>query len=209
MNTLVSTSIKNIIFDFGNVLIEWNPDNFYLTHFNNNHEAMNKFYQETNIQVLNLEMDRGVPFDNIINNLIVKHPEHTIALQHWKKSWHKMLGNNISGSIEILQALHKNNYNLYGLTNWSAETFPYVYYTHDFFHLFEDIVVSGREKVIKPDPKIFEICLTRNNINASQAIFIDDNLDNINAAQRLGIHSIHFSNPQQLQQNLIKLGVKL
>ncbi|MCC2624387.1 MAG: gph 2 [Burkholderiales bacterium] len=201
--------MKNIIFDFGGVLLEWNPDNVYLEYFKNDKHVMNAFYDKTQIKVLNKEFDRGVPFDTILSNLAEKFPRYKEPILLWKQSWHKMLGNKIEGSIQILQKLHDNGYNLYGLTNWSAETFPYAYYTHDFFRLFKDIVVSGRENMIKPEPGIFELCLSRNNLIPEQSVFIDDSLENVLAATEIGMEAIYFRDPNQLQESLVYLGIKL
>ncbi len=201
--------IKNIIFDFGGVLLEWSADYFYLPYFDNNEEDMNKFYAETGIKILNQEIDRGLPFDVALKKLAIQFPHYKDAIMLWKNAWNKMIGNKIEGSINILNTLSKNGYHLYGLTNWSAETFPYVYYTYDFFHLFEDIVVSGREKIIKPSPEIYKLCLGRNNLEAKESVFIDDNLDNVIAANQLGIQGIAFSNANQLKQDLLNLGIQL
>ncbi len=193
---------KHIIFDFGGVLIDWHPDRVYLPYFNNNMDAMKKFYAETNIRILNLEFDRGLPFDHGLKQLAAEFPDYHEPIHLWKTHWHKMIGGTIDGSIKILHALHQQNYLLYGLTNWSAETFPYVYYHYDFFKCFKDIVVSGREKAIKPESKIYEILLQRNNLEAEHCILIDDSIDNISAAKSLGIHGICFSNPLQLAKDL-------
>lgn len=201
--------MKNIIFDFGGVLLEWNADNFYLSYFDNNKQLMNDFYEETGIQILNKEIDRGLSFDTALKQLANQFPQYESPIKLWKNAWHKMLGDKIDGSINILYELHESGYNLYGLTNWSAETFPYVYYKYDFFHLFKDIVVSGKEKMIKPEPQIYELCLTRNNLEAHQTIFIDDNIENITAAQQMGITGIHFKHAQQLCDDLMVAGVKL
>jgi 2-haloacid dehalogenase len=199
---------KNFIFDFGAVLIDWNPDRVYLPYFKTD-EVMKKFYEETAIQILNKEIDRGVPFDVILKQLIEKFPHYHEPIKFWKTAWHKMIGDPIPGSIEILKELHEKKYPLYGLTNWSAETFPYVYYTHDFFHCFLDIVVSGRENTIKPEERVYNICLERNNLNPETCIFIDDNAKNVEVAEKLGIKGIVFSSPEQLREALLALGVEL
>jgi len=196
------TMKKHIIFDFGGVLIDWHPDRVYLPYFNDDINLMKKFYDETHIRTLNLEFDRGLPFDHGLKQLAHDFPRYHEPIYLWKTEWHKMIGGPVEGSIKILRALHHQNYLLFGLTNWSAETFPYVYYLYDFFRCFKDIVVSGREKVIKPELKIYEILLSRNNLNAEHCILIDDNMDNIIAAKKLGIHGICFSSPEQLAEEL-------
>ncbi|WP_119343683.1 HAD family hydrolase [Facilibium subflavum] len=201
--------MKNIIFDFGGVLLEWNSDYFYAQYFNYNLQEMERFYQQTGIKEANKRIDRGESFDSVLKPILDKTPQYSEALSLWKKAWHKMIGNEITGSVDLLRALHAKGYNLYGLTNWSAETFPYVYYSYDFFHLFKDIVVSGREKLIKPEAEIYQLCLSRNEIKASESVFIDDNLDNIKACEALGIKGIHFKNAEQLGSDLRALGVSL
>lgn len=165
------------------------------------------FYQETAIHLLNKAIDRGEPFDSVLKQLSAQFPHYHEPIQLWKTAWHKMIGEPIEGSVAILKALKDRQYPLYGLTNWSAETFPYVYYTHEFFHYFLDIVVSGREQVIKPEEKIYHIFLERNHLSADTCIFIDDNADNVKAAEKMGMAGIVFCNPVQLKASLLDLGV--
>lgn len=198
--------IKHIIFDFGGVLIDWNPDYFYYQYFNYDQAQMQAFYDKTGIKDINVEMDRGLPFDVALKELAGKHPDYKAAIYCWKEQWHKMIGNEITGSLDILKALKQQGYGLYGLTNWSAETFPYVYYSYDFFRLFDDIVVSGREHMKKPDAEIYQLCLSRNHLNAQECVFIDDSIKNVEASQALGIQSVLFKNPKQLKHELEALG---
>lgn len=199
---------KHIIFDFGAVLIDWNEDTVYSSYFKDT-EAMQRFYRETNIHMLNKEFDRGLPFDIGLKQLAMQFPHYHEPIKLWKTAWHKMIVGVIEGSVKILHALHAKGYPLYGLTNWSAETFPYVYYKYDFFQCFIDIVVSGREKVIKPDKAIFEIILQRNNLDPRQCVFIDDMAANVTAAETLGIKGIRFENPEKLLQELRAIDITL
>lgn len=205
---MILTPHKNIIFDFGAVLIDWNPDRVYLPYFNNL-EMMNQFYQETEIHIINKEMDKGASFDTMLKQLSLKFPHHDEPIKLWKTHWHKMIGGPIHDTVSILQKLHINNYSLYGLTNWSAETFPYVYYTYDFFRYFQDIVVSGREKTIKPEEEIYRICLERNNLKPEDCVFIDDNKENVESAEKLGIKGIIYTSSEQLAQSLMALNIYL
>lgn len=205
----VKIAIKNIIFDFGGVLLEWNSDLVYLSYFDNDADKMQVFYDETQIKILNDDFDRGLPLDVGLKALSDKFPHYEKPIMFWKYAWHKMIGNKIEGSIKIANQLHKNGYQLYGLTNWSAETFPYAFYSYDFFQLFKDIVVSGREKMVKPEREIYKLCLKRNGLLASESVFIDDKSNNILAAQELGITSILFNTPEQLRSDLEALGIML
>ncbi len=208
MNSKLLSSVSNIIFDFGGVLLDWHPDRVYRPYFSDE-VALQKFYTETQIMHHNRELDRGQPFDTILKQLAQQYPHYSEPLKLWKNSWHKMLGGQIEGTVRILEELKASNYRLFGLTNWAAETFPYVFYSHEFFQHFEDIVVSGRVGMIKPEPEIFNLCLTRNHIQAEQSVFIDDNAENVQIAKHLGMKAIHFRDPQQLRKELLDLAIRL
>ena len=121
-----------------------------------------------------------------------------------------MLGGEIKGSVSVLRRLNDNSgYKLLALTNWSAETFPIALKRFDFLHWFDGIVVSGTEKTRKPFPKIYQTTLKRYNLMASESLFIDDNKRNITAAYKLGIHTIEFNNPDQLEKDLKIKGIIL
>ena len=199
---------KHIIFDFGAVLIDWNSDVVYGSYFKDT-EAMQRFYRETNIHTLNKEFDRGLPFDIGLKQLAMQFPHYHEPIKLWKTAWQKMIVGVIDGSVDILHALHAKGYPLYGLTNWSAETFPYVYYQYDFFQCFKDIVVSGRENTIKPETAIFEIILKRNNLDPRQCVFIDDVAANVTAAETLGIKGIRFESPEKLLQELRAIDITI
>jgi 2-haloacid dehalogenase len=122
--------------------------------------------------------------------------------------WEEMLGDGIQGTVELLkQCIDNPNLKVVALTNWSAETFPIALKKFDFLHWFEGIVVSGDEKTRKPFPEIYQTTLSRYQFEAKESVFIDDNLRNIEAAEALGIYSIHFKNPLQLDAELKKINV--
>ncbi|MCP3680762.1 MAG: HAD family phosphatase [Gammaproteobacteria bacterium] len=200
--------ITAIIFDFGNVLVAWSPDNVYRDYFGNE-EKMLRFYKETGIHQANLEMDRGRPFVQILNELATQFPHYHEAIWLWQQRWPDMLAGPIAGSVEILTQLHQQGYPLYGLTNWSLETIPYALDRYPFFDYFRDIIISAKEGYIKPERRIYDILLQRNDLQAQQCLFIDDNRDNVAAAEKLGMSAIHFREPQQLRAALQSLNIKL
>jgi len=119
-----------------------------------------------------------------------------------------MLGGSIQETVELLKVLkEKDHLRLFALTNWSHETFPVALERFDFLHWFDGIVVSGEEKTRKPFPEFYQTLLQRHNINPSKAIFIDDNLRNVQGAEAVGINGIHFLNPQQLKEELKKWNI--
>jgi 2-haloacid dehalogenase len=110
--------------------------------------------------------------------------------------------------VEVLQALREQQqHRLYALTNWSAETFPWARQNFDFLSWFEGIVVSGEEKTLKPHPGFYKILLDRYRINPATAVFIDDNIKNIDGAKKVGIDGIHFTDPDRLRSELADRGI--
>lgn len=202
--------MKNIIFDFGGVLIAWDPDNIYKKYFANDLIKMRRFYEETDIKKLNVELDSGRSFQEALTELSVKFPHYHEPIHLWRTQWLDMIGGPIADSVKVLEWLHVHGYPLYGLTNWAEETFfPYIRYNDNyrFFNHLKDIVVSGVERVVKPDPRIYNILLRRNGLNPGDCIYIDDSLDNLISAKNLGMSTIMFTSPEQLVSELASFGV--
>ena len=206
MNT--NQPITHIVFDFGGVLLDWNPRYMY-KHIFEDPEEMEYFLENITTYPWNLQQDKGRPFAEAIEELVKIHPQYTAQIQAYFDRWIEMISGEVAGVSDVLLALDKTGYPLYGLTNWSAETLPLVQAEYDFFKVFKGIVVSGEEKVIKPDPKIYEILLERYALPPTTTLFIDDNLENIKAAQAFGIQTIHFQSITQLKQNLKDYEIKL
>lgn len=118
-----------------------------------------------------------------------------------------MLDGEIAGSVQILKELLAKGYTVYGLTNWSHETFPLAFDQFVFLQTLHGIVVSGVEKLIKPNPAIFHLLLNRYKLQAADCIFIDDNALNIESARALGLHAIHFKSPELLRSELQTLEI--
>jgi len=193
-------AIKNIVFDFGGVLVDWNPRHLYKNHFRDPDE-MEYFLQNICTEEWNIEQDRGRSLAEATLELQNKFPEHSATIALFYGQWEVMLKDEIPGTVALLHQL-KKKYTLYGLTNWSAETIDIAYRRFAFFKEFEGIVVSGTEKLIKPDQRIFQLLLDRYSIHAEESIFIDDNLNNVLAARELGFTAVHFLNPEQLEADL-------
>lgn len=200
-------NIKNIIFDFGGVLMDWNPRYFFKDYFNDD-DKMEYFLTNIAQSEWNEEQDRGRSLIEGTNIQVQKFPDWERELRAYYDNWHVMLKSDIPQNVEVLRKLSKTDYHLYGLTNWSEETFPYALENYDFFQLFDGkIVVSGTEKMIKPDPKIWHLLLERYHIQADESIFIDDNPKNIEMASSLGFHTIQVYPETNLEDELIDLGL--
>jgi 2-haloacid dehalogenase len=199
-----------IIFDLGGVLIDWNPEYLYLDIFGGDRVKMNAFFELVCTMDWNENQDAGYPLAQATEDRIALFPEYEILIKKYYGQWEEMLGEAISGSVQVLKKLIDNpKCRVVALTNWSAETFPVALKRFDFLHWFEGIVVSGTEKTRKPYSEIYQITLDRFNIDPSEALFIDDNLRNIKGAKALGINGIHFSTPEELIKDLNNFKIKL
>ena len=199
--------IETIIFDLGAVLIDWEPRRLYRKIFDNEKD-MEDFLANICTSDWNVQQDAGRTLEEATNILVEKHPKFKTEIEAFYGRWEEMLGGPIQSTVDILELLQKRNtHRLYALTNWSAETFPVALRDYYFLKYFEGILVSGDEKLIKPDPKIYELILERYDINPETAIFIDDSEKNVKGAEACGIKSIHFKSGAQLKKELEKLEI--
>ncbi|MFB9058223.1 HAD family hydrolase [Mariniflexile ostreae] len=204
------SKIKTIIFDLGGVLIDWNPEYVFLDVFQGNREKMDWFLKNICTSAWNENQDAGYPLEKATQELVLQHPEYAELIKMFYGRWTEMLGGPIAGTVDILEKLvNSKRYKVVALTNWSQETFPIALERFEFLKWFEGIVVSGDEKTRKPFKAIYDITLKRFKIKPDQAIFIDDNLRNVEAANTLGIHGIHFKTPELLIQQLEKNNISL
>ncbi len=200
--------IKNIIFDFGGVVMDWDPRYFFRSYFNDD-EKMEYFLKNIARDEWNAEQDRGRTFAEGTEALVKIHPEWEKEIRAYYDNWDAMLRGDIPENVEILRALAHTQYELFGLTNWAAESFPYALEHYDFFQVFKGkIVVSGVEKIIKPEPEIWQILLNRYHIKAEESVFIDDNPKNIEVAGNMGFKTIRVLPETDLRKELINLGVR-
>ena len=192
--------IENVIFDFGGVLVDWNPRYLYKEYFDNK-DDMEFFLHNICTDEWNLEQDRGRSLSDGTHILQEKHPEYFDQIGLYYGKWEKMLRGDFPGTVNLLYRL-KEKYKLYGLSNWSAETFKIAYSRFPFFKLFDGIVLSGEEHLVKPDLRIYRVLLNRYGVKAEHSLYIDDNISNVTAAEALGMYVIHYKNSQQLEDML-------
>jgi 2-haloacid dehalogenase len=196
-----------IIFDFGGVLLDWDPRHLYRKYFNGDEQAMERFLSEVDFFNWNLLQDAGRPFADGVAQGCAQHPEYCELLKIYDEHYPESIVGQISGSVEILVHLKQAGYSLFGLSNWSAEKFHLVRDQYEFLDCFKQILLSGEVRLAKPDPRIFHLMLEKVGRPASECLLIDDSLKNIEAAQRLGFQTIHFQSPEQLCQELAKKGI--
>jgi 2-haloacid dehalogenase len=199
--------INTIIFDLGAVLIDWNPRYMYRTIFSDEAE-MERFLADITTSDWNEEQDAGRLLHEGTEYLVQQFPEHEGSIRAFYGRWEEMLGEAFFDTVEVFKQLkEKNQYKIYALTNWSAETFPIAFERYDFLKWFDGIVVSGAEKMRKPTPEFYHILLDRYQVKPEEALFIDDNYRNILAAEKLGIQCIHFTSAEQLNEELLRLNL--
>jgi len=199
--------INTIIFDLGGVLIDWNPRYVYRTIFKTE-EEIDWFFENIATHDWNENQDAGYPIAKGTEELVAKHPEWEKEIRAYYGRWKEMLGGPIHETVEIFREIkQKINLKTYALTNWSAETFPIALDRYDFLHWFDGRVVSGEEKTRKPFPEFYKKLLDRFSVHPSQAVFIDDNLRNVKAAEEMGLKGIHFTNAAELQKTLVNMGI--
>jgi 2-haloacid dehalogenase len=196
-----------IIFDFGGVLLDWNPHYLYRKLFDDDPEAVDRFLAEIGFAEWNLEQDRGRPFSVAVAELAARFPHYAELVKAYDERWEESLSGSIQPTVDILYALKQAGYRLYGLSNWSAETFGRIRHKHSFMDWFDRIVISGEVKLIKPDPRIYGLLLEHIGLRAEECLFIDDAEANIAVADQLGFQTIRFESPEKLAKELERRGL--
>jgi 2-haloacid dehalogenase len=194
--------ITTIVFDLGGVLIDWNPEYLYRKIFSDEKEMKN-FLDTICTPDWNEEQDAGRTLDEATEILVKQHPKFEEQIRAYYSRWPEMLNGEISDAVDVLRELKESGkFKLYALSNWSAETFPIAERMFSFLEWFDEIMVSGKEKMRKPFTEFYDLLLKRYNLNKEQIIFIDDNIRNVEAAEKLGIESLLFTNGYQLKKEL-------
>ena len=184
--------IKNIIFDYGGVLLDWNPHYLYDPYFGDVEKA-EWFLTHICTYEWNAQHDNGKRIAEGTAELIEQHPEWEKEIRLYYDDFMKMMGGQIPGMEDFVKELKANGYHVFGLSNLSEETFALVRHVYPILDLMEDMVISGIERVMKPDHRIFELALERFGIKAEETVFIDDNTANVQVANEVGIKGILFN----------------
>lgn len=196
-----------VVFDLGGVLLDWNPRYLYRKIFDGDESAVEAFLTDVCDPDWNLAQDAGRDFDDAIAALMPRHRAWLPQISAWRDRFGEMIPGALDETVAIAGELRSRGVPLYALTNWSHETFPSQRRRFGFMDWFDGIVVSGEEKVIKPDPRIFRILLDRYGLSAGETVFIDDNPRNAQAATALGMHGVHFRSAPELRRELAGLAL--
>ena len=198
---------KVVVFDIGNVLLEWRPERLY-ARLIPDADRREAFFEETQIQEMNLEVDRGAPFKEHIYAHAAKHPKYEGLIRAWHDNWIEMASPAIEGSVRLLRTLKSRGVRTAALSNFGVESFDYACTVYPFLTEFDVPVISGREETIKPEPRIYEILEERTGLLGQDILFVDDSAKNVAAARARFWQAAIFVSPQlfgrQLQaRNLI------
>jgi 2-haloacid dehalogenase len=202
------TKFDSIIYDLGNVLVQWDPRFVFDDKYFSSEKEREYFFEHICTADWNEQQDAGRSIVEGTMELISRFPDWEPAIRDYYGRWTEMLRGPVPGSVELFKELKDTGgFKFYALTNWNAQLFEIALVRYDFFHWFDGRVVSGEEKIRKPFPEFYQILLDRYKVDPSRAIFIDDSLRNIRAADKLGMNTIHFKDAMQLRQALKHLEI--
>ncbi len=193
--------IDAVVFDLGGVVVDWNPRHLYRKFFDDA-GAMERFLEEIDFTGWNIEQDRGRPYEEGVRLLSDRFPQHRALISAYDERWEESIPGVIEGTIAILEELRVAGVPLHALTNWSAEKFEIALQRFPFEHWFDEVVVSGREGVCKPEPAIYRLLLERTGLGAERCLFIDDSPANTDGAASLGFHTHLFTSPAGLRSEM-------
>ena len=192
-------TVKKFLFDLGNVFFDWNPERVLKPIFNDD-ERMNFFINNISFPLLDTRCDAGITIEIAVNDAIKKFPDFENEIKLYYPNHGNMVGGFFQKTVDIFYKVKELNYPCYILSNWSAETYEGMEQKYPFLKDFEGKIISGRDFLIKPDPAIYELAISRFDLVPQETLFIDDRLDNIEAAQKLNFQTIHLTDPSLIQE---------
>ena len=184
--------IKNVIFDYGNVLVDWNPAYLFLPYFKGDKERCRYFTDHVCNREWFTRMDRGESMDVCVSELQKQYPQYADAVAMFRDRWFEMCNGEIPGMMELIDEIKAKGIGVYGLTNWPSDTFEEARRRFKTMGSIDKYVVSSSVKLAKPDPAIYRSLLSKYDLRAEECVFIDDRKDNVDAAVGLGMKGIVF-----------------
>jgi 2-haloacid dehalogenase len=201
--------ITAVIFDVGNVLYSWDP-RFLYDRLIGDDRALDAFLRDVVTHEWHFQHDAGRPFAETSAELSAAYPEHAALIALWGPRFNDSIGGPVSGMDRLVEELAAAQARLFAITNFSAEFWPpFRAERETLFGHFQDVIVSGAEKLVKPDPAIYRLALERFGIVAEEALFIDDRAENVEGARALGMEAHLFENAGTLRTALNALGLPI
>ena len=192
---------RAVVFDLGGVLIDWNPRRLYRKLLPDA-ASVEGFLAEVCTAEWNYQQDAGRTCAEAVAELSARHPDRAELIAAYYGRWEEMLGGPLEGTVAILDELDAASVPLYALTNWSRETFPIARRRFPFLTRFRGIVVSGEERLAKPDPRIYRLLCDRYRLDPAGCIYIDDHPPNVEGAREAGMDGIDYTSPEALRRQL-------
>jgi len=191
------------LFDLGGVFFDWDPHHYFKDIFDTADER-NYFLTKVCNDEWNVKQDAGRTIVEAESELIPKFPQYKREIKMYYKNHRKMIRGTFDLSIKVLEKLKKQNYECFVLSNWSAETFVRMTDDYPFLKLFDGLLISGEDKLMKPDSAIYELAINRFHLIPEETVFIDDKLENIEAANNLYLKTIHLTDPEKIESEIDK-----
>ncbi len=196
-----------VVFDLGNVLIDWDPHPAIAAAVGDDEAARFLASDDFDFGAWNHEQDSGRAFEESEQAAVARVPHWREHILSYRANFDRSLIGEIAATVDVLRDLHAAGVRLLALTNWSAELFPVARGRFDFLELFEDILVSGEERLAKPDPRIFELLTERSGLPPGACVFVDDKPENVEAARAAGLDGIVFVDDGTLREQLRERGL--
>ena len=198
--------VDAVVFDLGGVLVHWDPALIYRSILGSDEEVAD-FLDEVGFDRWNHSVDAGErTWAEAVADLTQRYPHRGELIAAYPARFPESLAGPVDGTVEILHELHEAGIRLVALTNWSAELFPHAVERFDFLGLFDGIVVSGQERIAKPDPRIYDLVVTRHGLDPARTVFVDDRQVNVAAARAAGMQGVRFTDPERLRRDLAAAG---
>ena len=199
--------VDAVVFDLGGVLVDWDPTRIYRAMLGSD-ELVADFFDEVGFLRWNHSVDSGEQtWAEAVADLTERYPHRAELIAAYPARFPESLVGQVDGTVAILHELHDAGIRLVALTNWSAELFPHALERFEFLGLFDGIVVSGEERLAKPDPRIYDLVLTRHGLDPARSLFVDDRQVNVAAARAAGMQGVRFTDPARLRRDLEAAGV--
>lgn len=198
-------SIEAVVFDIGNVLIEWNPERFYDRAIGAERRA--QLFSEVPLNRMNDGVDRGEPFDAAVAATASAYTQWSEEIQMWQDHWIDMCSPAIDHSVRLMRGLRAGAVPVFALSNFGVQTFEIAKEHYPFLTEFDHRYISGHIGAVKPEPQIYELLETTCGVMPEHLLFIDDRHDNIAAARARGWHVHLFDGPDALAERLVAEGL--
>ena len=202
-----SPPVDAVVFDLGGVLVDWNPRHLYRKLFPGREQDMERFLSEVATMAFNHRLDQGVPFSEAVADLQREHPDHAGLIAAYDSRWEEMFAGEVPGTADLLRRVKRGGQRVFVLTNSPGEKFDRVTRRFTVLTEVDGLLVSGRERLAKPDPAIFRLLCERHSLAPERSVFLDDVPANVEAARTAGLRGILFRSADQAEEELRALGV--